>query len=72
MTDYTEQEIDRLHYKLASIYRRGRLTPAELIETKGLWARIERLNTASVATKVKEAKRIEFERAKNSGTASAS
>jgi len=54
MTDYTEQEILRLHEKLASIYRRGVLTASEKIETKGLWARIERLEAARVAAIAKE------------------
>lgn len=54
MTNSTVEEITRLHEKLASIYRRGTLTPSEVIETKGLWARIERLSTAQVAVEVKE------------------
>lgn len=59
MSDYTEQEIERLHVKLANIYRRGLLTSAEKLETRGLWARIERLETANVAQVTREARRRE-------------
>jgi hypothetical protein len=54
MGNSTVAEITRLHEKLATIYRRGLLTPAEIIETKGLWARIERLSAAQVAAEVQE------------------
>lgn len=40
---------DALHEDLAAIYRRGVLTPAERITVQGLWARIERLETAAAA-----------------------
>lgn len=56
MTDYTEQEIERLHVELAGIYRRGSLTAAETLQTKGLWARIERLQAAHVAQQTKESR----------------
>ena len=59
MTDYTEQEIERLHEKLAGVYRRGPLNAAERLETEGLWARIERLQSASIAAKAKEARYLE-------------
>jgi hypothetical protein len=63
MTDeYTEKEIDRLHEKLALIYRRGLLTQHEVLETKGLWARIERLESARVAAIAKESKFREAQR----------
>ncbi len=52
------RELERLHQKLARIYRLGALTPAERIETQGLWARIERLMVAQVAVQVRETKRI--------------
>jgi len=54
MDNSTQQEIDRLHDKLASIYRRGRLTSGEHLEATSLWARIERLESAQVAVRVKE------------------
>lgn len=54
MTDYTQEEIDRLHNSLAGIYRRGSLTATEQVQVKGLWARIERLEAARVATIAKE------------------
>ena len=56
MTTSTQQEIDRLHDKLAAIYRLGALTPNEKMEARGLWARIERLEATQVAVQVKEAK----------------
>lgn len=56
MSDYTLQEIDRLHRKLRSIYSLGRLTPQEEIEVRGLWARIERLESAHAAQVAREAK----------------
>lgn len=56
MNDFTEQEIDRLHVKLAGIYRRGRLTSGEQITVQGLWARIERLEASRLAIMMREAK----------------
>lgn len=58
MTTYTEQEIDRLHEKLAGIYRRGRLNAAEVLEARGLWARIERLSRSVVEQRNAERARI--------------
>jgi hypothetical protein len=57
MSTTTEQEIERLHMKLASINRLpGKPTAAEQIAIDGLWARIERLETTQVATQIKENK----------------
>lgn len=55
MSDYTEDEVTRLHVKLAAIYRLGVLTRQEKTEVNGLWARIERLETARVMQITKEA-----------------
>lgn len=57
MDDFTNDEIERLHVKLAAIYRLGRLTPAEEIAVQGLWARIERLEASRLAIMMKEAGR---------------
>lgn len=59
MSEYTEGEVDRLHNKLAVIYRRGRLTKTEQLEVDGLWARIERLQTSIVAEAAKEDRMIQ-------------
>lgn len=59
MNEYYEQELDRLHIKLAAIYRLGRLTATEEIATKGLWARIENLQTVMVKIAAKESRRME-------------
>jgi hypothetical protein len=56
MDSYYEKELDRLHGELATIYKRGRLTPQEKIATDGLWARIERLNTTMVRIQAREGK----------------
>lgn len=56
MTDYTEQEIERLHTELAVVYRRGALTPSEKVTVGGLWARIERLQTSQAKQVMKEAR----------------
>lgn len=62
--EYYEAETQRLHEKLAPIYRLGNLTPSEYIETEGLWARIERLQAAAVAVSVREIKRAALQEAK--------
>ncbi len=54
MSKYYDQEIDRLHAKLAAIYRRGTLTPSEQIEVRGLWAQIERLEKTKMQIEIKE------------------
>jgi hypothetical protein len=56
MNSYYEIELDRLHQKLSRIYALGRLTPSEQIETQGLWARIERLQTTMVKIAAKESR----------------
>lgn len=56
MTDYYEQELDRLHLELRSLYSLGRLTPAEQIKADGLWARIERLDAVATQVRVRESK----------------
>lgn len=56
--DEYDKELDRLHEKLARIYRLGALTRGEIIATQGLWARIERLMATQVAVQVREAKRF--------------
>lgn len=56
MTNSTQREIDRLHGELAAIYRRGTLTPTEEIQVKGLWARIERMETVMVAAQIRDQK----------------
>ena len=56
MSEYTESEVLRLHEKMAVVYRRGRLTATEQLEIKGLWARIERLETSIVAEAAREAR----------------
>lgn len=56
MNEYYEQELDRLHTKLAAIYRLGKLTPAELIAVDGLWARIENLNKTMVKIAARESR----------------
>lgn len=54
--DYTEKEIDRLHEELSAIYRRGALTATEKVTVQGLWARIERLDAARIAARVRDTK----------------
>lgn len=54
MTENTGDAVTRLHNKLANIYRLGRLTDQEKLAARGLWARIERLESAEVAQAVKE------------------
>lgn len=59
MNEYYEQELDRLHAKLAAIYRLGKLTPTEQTAAKGLWARIENLQTTMVKIAAKESRFID-------------
>lgn len=54
MSEFYESEIDRLHEKLAAIYRRGNLTSAEDSEARGLWARIERLEATRAKVVARE------------------
>lgn len=58
MTEYYKQTLERLHEELAAIYRRSRggvaLTPTEMVTVEGLWARIERIDTAAVLIAARE------------------
>lgn len=63
MTEYYTQTLERLHEELAAIYRRSRggapLTPTENVTVDGLWARIERIETAAVLIAAREQEGIQ-------------
>lgn len=52
MKDFYENEITRLHEKLAALYRGGSTDHSRI---QGLWARIERLESTKAKIEVREA-----------------